>query len=215
MTPYVIGIAGPSCCGKTALAEGIYRRFADRETLVIPIDSYYIDLSHLPLEERERYNFDTPEAVDFDLLTGQLNLLLAGDEMVIPTYRFDTHTRGPGGEWIRRAIGSDEGKRSVVIVEGLHTFYPDGLRDLIDLKIFVDADPRICLSRRLERDARERGRPRDSILRQFEETVIPMYEKYVEPAKRFADLVVNGEEPIEESTDKVMELALSDIEKAQ
>jgi uridine kinase len=205
VTPYVIGIAGPSCSGKTALAEGISSRFTDRETLVIPIDSYYIDLSHLPLEERALCNFDAPEAIDFDLLTTHLRVLLAGGEIVVPSYRFDTHTRGSRAEWIRCSVATGEGPRSIVIVEGLHAFHPGDLRTLIDFKIFIDTGRGTCLARRLERDVRERGRPPESILRQFEEMVVPMYEEYIAPTRRFADLVVNGEDPIDDTTEKAVE----------
>jgi uridine kinase len=172
------------------------------------VDSYYIDLSHLHFEERARFNFDAPEAIDFNLLVGHLRILLDGGEMLIPTYHFDTHTRGPESEWIPCSITTGGGPRALVFIEGLHAFYPERLRAMFECRIFIDARREICLSRRLERDMRERGRPRMSILRQFEETVIPMYEKYIAPARQFADLVVDGEEPIEDSAQTVFDFLL-------
>lgn len=194
------------------LAERIADHFVDRETLVIQIDSYYIDLSHLPFEERAQHNFDTPDAIDFDLLVEQLRLLIAGGEITIPAYRFDTHTRASKNEWIQCSIGAGEGKRPVVIIEGLHTFCREDLHNLIDLKIFIEADEAICLSRRLERDTRERGRPHESVLDQFEKTVLPMYEEYILPTKQFADLVLDGGLPMEETAQRVIELVVLDLD---
>ena len=208
MRPYIIGISGASCSGKTSLAELVKSRLEPREAVIVPIDSYYIDLSHLPFEERARHNFDSPGSIDFDLLLEQLHLLIAGEEISMPRYRFETHTRAPNNESIKLRLGSKKGSRPVIIIEGLHTFYKSDIRNLIDMKIFVDVDILIGYSRRKERDVMERGREAGDVRRQFWDIVVPMYEKYVLPAKRFADIVIDGVAPIDESAGLVIEKIL-------
>ena len=214
MRPYVIGITGASCSGKTSLAKSVKSRFEPRETVIVTIDSYYIDLSHLPLEERIRHNFDSPDSIDFDLLVEQLRLLFVGEEISMPLYRFETHTRAPRQEWIGQRLGTRGEERPVIIIEGLHTFFRSDIRNLIDMKIFIDVDMETSLSRRLERDICERGREESSVRRQFFDTVVPMYEEYVFPVKQFADIVINGGAPIEESAGIILEKVLPVIDKA-
>ena len=213
MRPYVIGIAGASCSGKTSIAESVKSRLEPRETVIVAIDSYYIDLSHLRPEERALHNFDSPASIDFDLLLEQLRLLIAGEKISMPVYRFDTHTRVPENEWIDRRLDMKEGKRAVIIIEGLHTFYRRDIRDLIDTLIFIDITMETSLSRRVERDVRERGRDEAGVRRQFEETVVPMFEKHVLPAKRFADIIIKGEEPVDESAALIIDMILPVIDK--
>ena len=203
--PYLIGISGGSCSGKTSLALGLARCLDDLQPIVVPLDSYYFDLENIPEEERSRYNFDHPGAIDFDLFENQLVKLLEGKDVLVPVYDYESHTRAPQGEWIPVSPSRDEGER-VVILEGLHVFYSPGVREMLDLKVFVDVGKAISLSRRVERDVRERGRTPESVVQQFQRHVVPMYEEYVEPMKEFADLVVDGEYPLEESLKSVLSL---------
>jgi len=203
--PYLIGISGGSCSGKTSLALGLARCLDDLHPVVVPLDSYYFDLEHVPEEERARYNFDHPGAIDFDMFENHLVKLLEGKDVLVPVYDFESHTRTPRGEWIEVDPSRDEGQR-VMIVEGLHVFYSPGVREMLDLKVFVDIGKAVSLNRRVERDVRERGRMPESVVQQFQRHVVPMYEEYVEPVKEFADLVVDGERPLEESLRAVLAL---------
>lgn len=200
--PYLIGISGGSCSGKTSIALGLARCLDDLHPVVVPLDSYYFDLEHIPEEERTRYNFDHPGAIDFDMFENHLVRLLDGKEVLVPVYDYESHTRAPSGEWIP-VSPTEEGQR-VMIVEGLHVFYSLAVRELLDLKIYVDIDKAISLNRRVERDVRERGRTPESVVRQFQRHVVPMYEEYVEPMKEFADLIVDGVRPLEESLGAVL-----------
>jgi uridine kinase len=196
--PYLIGISGGSCSGKTSVALGLARCLDDLQPVVVPLDSYYFDLGHVPEEERAMFNFDHPGAIDFDMFENHLVRLLEGKDVLVPVYNYESHTRAPSGEWIEVSPSREEGQR-VMIVEGLHVFYSPAVRELLDLKIFVEVGKAISLNRRVERDVRERGRTPESAVQQFQRHVVPMYEEYVEPTKEFADLIVDGERPLEES----------------
>ncbi len=193
--PCLIGIAGPSCAGKTELA----RRLAT--SLPAPIlsqDSYYPDLSHLALAERAQCNFDLPEVLDSALLVQHLTALRHGDEIARPIYDFATHTRGGQVEIVKPA--------PFIVVEGLFLLYWEQVRKLLSVRVFVDLDERSCLERRLLRDVKERGRVPESVRRQFAETVLPMAKKYIQPTRSLADLVVRGDAPLEESVAAVSAL---------
>ncbi len=200
--PYLIGISGGSCSGKTSLALGLARYLDDLHPAVIPLDSYYFGLEHVPEQERSMYNFDHPGAIDFELFENHLVRLLGGEEILVPVYDYETHTRAPRGEWLEVGPAGDGGR--VLIIEGLHVFYSPAVRELLDLKVFVDTGRAVCLGRRLERDVRERGRTPESVVSRFQRHVVPMYEEYIEPVRRYADIVVNGERPIEESIAAVL-----------
>jgi uridine kinase len=187
-TPYLIGIAGPSCAGKSELAKHLAARF---DAAILPLDCYYIDLGDRPLEERPRFNFDEPNALDHDLLIPQLIALANGKEINRPVYDFSTHSRSPQ---IERVVPG-----SFVIVEGLFALYWPEIRDLLGTKIYVDFPDKQCLERRIDRDTHERGRTPESVRRQFAETVRPMAELYVLPTKNFADLIIPGDNLIENS----------------
>ena len=196
--PYLIGISGGSCSGKTSVALGLARCLDDLHPVVVPLDSYYFDLEHVSEEERSMYNFDHPGAIDFDMFENHLVRLLEGKDVLVPVYDYESHTRAPQSEWIGVNPTQKEGQR-VMIVEGLHVFYSPAVRELLDLKVFVEVGKAVSLNRRVERDVRERGRTPESVVQQFQRYVVPMYEEYVEPTKEFADLVVDGERPLEES----------------
>lgn len=202
--PFLIGITGGSCSGKTAIGRELSRRLEGDTAAVISMDSYYFDLSHMPESERASRNFDHPDAIDFDFLINDLKRLLAGDEILVPAYDFASHTRASGGEGKTCRLPVSTGKRPVVILEGLHAFHREAIRDLEDLRVFIDCSSETCLSRRIDRDVKERGRDADSVRRQWGATVMPMYRKYVEPAKAYAHIIIDGGKPIDESVGLIL-----------
>lgn len=194
--PYVIGIAGPSCSGKTELARRLVKLFSATAPAVVSLDAYYRDLSVLCPEERAQCNFDIPGALDRELLAEHLRTLAHGEGIDRPVYLFSTHTRSPRRERVEPG--------AFVIVEGLFALYWEEVRGLLDTKVFVALEDSVCLSRRLARDTRERGRSPESVFVQYTETVRPMNERYVLPTRRFADVVVSGGGTLEESSAAVM-----------
>lgn len=180
--PVIIGIAGGSGSGKTLVARTLIERLGSDRVVVIEQDAYYKDLSHLPLEERARQNFDHPDAFDEDLLVQHLQDLIAGKSIDRPIYDFTQHTRKK--ETVR--IGGHD----IVILEGILILQNERLRRLMDIKVYVDTDPDVRLIRRLRRDLAERGRTLESILEQYEKSVRPMHLQFVEPSKRYADIII-------------------------
>jgi uridine kinase len=178
----LIGIAGGTGAGKTLVAQSIAEDLGHDKVLLIEQDSYYKDLQNIPLGERENRNFDHPDAFDRDLLRRQLETLLAGGDVEMPVYDMRTHTRLPEALTVHA--------RPILILEGLLILDDPALRQLMDIKIYVDADPDVRFIRRLKRDLTERGRTLDSIIRQYESSVRPMHLQFVEPSKRYADLVI-------------------------
>lgn len=179
----LIGIAGGTGSGKTTLARKLQAAFGD-QAILIEQDSYYKDHSDLPLEKRTTLNYDHPEALDFPLLKNHLIALKQGDSIDKPSYSFHTHTRESTTKRIDPA--------PVIIVEGILLLVMPEIRELFDLKIFMDADDDIRLLRRIERDINERGRDFTSVKSQYLATVKPMHAKYVEPSKNHADLIIPG-----------------------
>ena len=177
----VIGIAGGTGSGKTTLMKNIINRFGDVVT-VLSHDNYYRRHDELTYEERCKINYDEPAALETDLMAYHLDLLRRGESIECPVYDFSQHNRS--NETITVV------PKSVIIVEGILIFENEPLRDLMDIKIFVDTDADVRLCRRIKRDVNKRGRTLESVLTQYQETVKPMHEKYVEPSKRFADIVV-------------------------
>jgi len=178
----LIGIAGGTGAGKTLVAQTIAEDLGNDEVLILEQDMYYKDLQAIPLGERENRNFDHPDAFDSHLLRAHLETLLSGGSVDIPIYDMRTHTRLAQG---RRAAG-----RRVIILDGLLILEDPSIRQLMDIKLYVDADPDIRFIRRMKRDLTERGRTLDSIIRQYESSVRPMHLQFVEPSKRYADLIV-------------------------
>jgi uridine kinase len=177
----VIGIAGGTGSGKTTLMKNIIQRFGGAVT-VLSHDNYYRRHDELPLEQREKLNYDEPDALETDLMARHLEQLRRGEPIDCPVYDFTVHNRSD--ETIRVV------PQPVIIVEGILIFENEPLRDLMDIRIFVDTDADIRLCRRIKRDVNKRGRTLESVLTQYQQTVKPMHEKYVEPSKRFADIVV-------------------------
>jgi uridine kinase len=177
----VIGIAGGTGSGKTTLMKRLVERFGNDVT-VLSHDNYYRRRDDMPFEERCKVNYDEPAALETDLMARHLDALRHGQTINCPVYDFSQHNRS--GETIRI-----EPKR-VIIVEGILIFENRQLRDLMDIKIFVDTDADVRLCRRIKRDVRERGRTLESVIEQYQTTVKPMHEKYVEPSKKYAHIVV-------------------------
>ncbi len=180
--PLVIGVAGGSGSGKSTVVREIVRGVAPEAVSIVYQDAYYRDYGHLPQEERAAINFDHPDALESDLLVEHLDALLTGRDVAVPIYDFKTHTRRPETETVRAT--------RVVIVDGILVLADPELRDRMDIRVYVDTDADIRLIRRLRRDVEERGRTVDSVIRQYEATVRPMHLEFVEPSKRYADLIV-------------------------
>jgi uridine kinase len=192
--PHLIGIAGPSGAGKSFLAEHLVRKLAN--AVIVPIDAYYPDLSHLSLDHRRQRNFDDPTILDADLLLAQVAALAHGDPIQQPIYDFARHTRTAETLTVH--------PRQFVVVEGLFTLYWAELRALLHTRVYVDLTDAICLERRIARDVQHRGRTPVFVEEQFRNSVIPMAERYVRPTAEFADVTVDGAAPIEEGVAAVL-----------
>ena len=177
-----MGVAGGTGSGKTTIVREILRGLVPDSVLVIQHDSYYKDRSHLPREERANVNYDHPDALESSLLVEHLTQLLAGQMADIPIYDFVSHTR----KLERRQVWPCK----VIVVEGILILADPELRDLFDIKVFVDTDADIRFIRRMERDIAERGRTRESVVAQYKHTVRPMHLEFVEPSKRYAHVIV-------------------------
>ena len=178
----IIGIAGVTGSGKTTVVNKIINSLPPGEVAVLPQDSYYKDLSHLPVEERGKINFDEPAAIEWSLLEKHLEELKKGHSIEMPTYSYLTCTRQP--ETVRVE------PREVVIVEGILVLTDPSIRKMMDVKVFVDADADDRLIRVIARDCVERGRTPEAVITRYEKVLKPMHNMYIEPAKRFADLIV-------------------------
>ena len=178
----VIGIAGGSGSGKTTVQRRVMERFGPRRIALLDHDAYYHDLAHLEPEQRARFNFDHPDALETGLLVDHVDQLLAGEPVEKPTYSFETHRRLPETETVE--------PRPVVLVDGILVLAEPALRVRMDVKLYVDAAPDVRLMRRLERDIHERGRSVESVLEQYRRTVRPMHLEFVEPSKRHADVII-------------------------
>jgi len=181
-TPLVIGIAGGTGSGKTTVSQVILERVGAQRIAFFPHDAYYNDLNHLPIVKRAAVNFDHPDSLDTRLLVEHIKQIKNGTSIELPVYDFKTHTRTPN------TILTEY--QPIIIVEGILIFAEPELRDLFDVKIFVDTDPDIRFIRRLQRDISERGRTVTSVIEQYQETVRPMHLEFVEPSKRYADVII-------------------------
>ena len=184
MQPIVIAVAGGTASGKTTVAKEILRRVGAEHIACIPHDAYYRDLSHLPPSERAQVNFDHPDSLETNLLIRHLKELRAKMAVEIPVYDFTTHTRTQETRRVEPA--------PVILVEGILIFVEPELRELFDVKLYVDSDADERFIRRLQRDIEERGRTVNSVCEQYLATVRPMHLEFVEPSKRYADVIIPG-----------------------
>jgi len=187
----IIGIAGPSCSGKSTVARELAERLGD--AVVIGLDAYYRDQSGV---SESGIDVDVPEALDQPLIVSQLRALLGGEAIERPLYDYTTHTRLPDTERVEPATN--------VVVEGLYTFYWGDVLELIDTRVFVFAEPEICLERRIERDVRERGRSKEAVEKMWRSKVLPMYARYVHPTRTLATIQLEGTRPADELVGTVM-----------
>ena len=180
--PIIIGVAGGSGSGKTTVVRAIVRSLGRDQVTVVHHDSYYRDASDLPMEERLAINYDHPDSLETELLVRHLEQLREGRPADVPVYDFTTHSRLPAPDV---AVA-----RQVIILDGLLILWDRRLRRLMDIKVYVDTDADIRFIRRLSRDIEERGRTAESVIRQYLDTVRPMHLEFVEPSKRYADVIV-------------------------
>ena len=181
MKPYIVGVAGGSASGKTEIVKTLKKHFEDKIE-IIEHDNYYFAHDNLTMDERASLNYDHPQAFETDLLIEHVKKIINNEEINIPTYDFTIHTRS--SETLKKV------PKPIVIVEGILVLENEELRNLMDMKVFVDCDGDVRLKRRITRDVVERDRTIESILTQYMETVKPMHELFVEPSKKFADLIV-------------------------
>ncbi len=180
--PLVIGIAGGTGSGKSTVARRVAEALRRSSVAFVDMDAYYKNFAHLPMAERRRVNWDHPDAFDLDLFTEHLARLAAGRAIEKPVYDFVEHVRAPGTVTVEPA--------DVVVIDGILLFVDPRVRELCDVKVYVDADADVRLVRRLKRDIAHRGRPLEEILEQYLATVRPMHLQFVEPSKRYADVIV-------------------------
>ena len=180
--PLIIGVAGGTASGKTSVSTILYDAFADRPITLLRQDDYYNDQSHMTLEERVKTNYDHPLSMDNELLVKHLKKLMLGYSIEKPIYDYTQHTRSELTEKIEPT--------KIIIVEGLFVLEDVQIRDLLDIKVFVEADDDIRFIRRLLRDTTERGRTIESVISQYTESVKPMHQQFIEPTKKYADIIV-------------------------
>lgn len=182
MKPLIIGIAGGSGSGKSTVARKVAQKLSGASVAFIDMDAYYRNLTHLTYEERRHVNWDHPDAFDVELFVQQMTCLAQGCAIDKPVYDFVTHARAPHTEHVEPA--------RVVVIDGILLFVDARVRELCDVKVYVDAEADIRVLRRIRRDMRKRGRPLQEIIDQYLTTVRPMHEEFVEPTKRYADIIV-------------------------
>ncbi len=178
---FVIGIAGGTGAGKTTVSRLVTRNLDDSVTR-IPLDNYYEDLSHLAYEEREEINYDHPSAFEWDLLRDHLEALLEGRPIEMPRYDFEIHNRKPERVTVEPT--------DVIVVEGILALYDEEINDMLDLRLYVATDADVRILRRIRRDVLDRGRDLEGVIDQYLSTVKPMHERFIEPSKKHADLII-------------------------
>ena len=178
----LLGIGGGTGSGKTVLSNNLLNKFNRNEIAIIRQDSYYKDLSNKTSQERARTNFDHPEAINFDLLTKHLEILLNGESVEMPVYDYSTHTRAPGEKRLY--------PHPIFILEGTMVLTHQQIRDRMDIKIYMETDADVRFIRRLQRDIKERSRTMEDVIEQYMNTVRPMHEEFVEITKKYADIIL-------------------------
>ncbi|MCY7300567.1 MAG: uridine kinase [Ilumatobacteraceae bacterium] len=179
--PFMIGVAGGTCSGKTTVSERLAELAGDGRLALIKLDSYYVSHDDQPLEVREKANYDHPDAFDWQLLNDHLAALSHGSTVPVPTYDYTNHRRSGAVRMVPPA--------NIVVVEGILVLYEPTLRERFDLKVYIDTDADLRFIRRLQRDMAERGRTMESIIAQYLDSVRPAHEQFIEPSKRHADVI--------------------------
>ena len=178
----LIGISGGTGSGKTSVANAILAEFSPSEVVLIQQDSYYKDLKHLHIDERATVNFDHPDAVDFNELGEDLQSIIAGETAKIPIYDFNTYTRTHETLTI--------GNHQIIVLEGILALFDEKIRNMMDIKLYVDTPDDIRIIRRIKRDINKRGRTFESVIEQYYNTVRPMHQQFVEPSKKYANIII-------------------------
>jgi uridine kinase len=199
----LIGIAGGTGSGKTTMVKRVMRQVPEGKVILVPQDAYYKDNSHIPVEKRVDINFDHPDSVDFDLLVRQLQQLKAGKAVAQPVYSYITCTRSSETLILLPA--------DVIILEGILILTNQELRDMIDIRVYLDSSPEDRLERIIKRDREERGRTAEQILERYEMTVKPMHMEFVEPSKHYADIVLLHGGENKEAIDKLCSIIMEKI----
>jgi len=179
---YIILIGGGTGSGKTTVAKRIMESIGPNKCVMLPMDNYYKDMSHIPIEERRKYNYDHPDMIEHTLIVKHVKELLTGKSIELPDYDFAQYTRANTSVRIE--------PKPILLIEGIFALYYDELRALADLKIYVDTEGDERFIRRLQRDIFERGRTIESVINQYLNTVKPMHDAYVEPTKKHADIII-------------------------
>ena len=179
--PFLIGVAGGTCSGKTTVSERLAELAGDDCLALIKLDSYYVSHDDQPFEVRQKANYDHPSAFDWTLLNDHLAALAHGSTVPVPIYDYTNHLRSPDVRMVAPA--------SIVVVEGILVLYEPSLRERFDLKVYIDTDADLRFIRRLQRDVAERGRTAESIIHQYLDSVRPSHEQFIEPSKRHADVI--------------------------
>ncbi|OSI23158.1 uridine kinase [Neisseria dumasiana] len=197
--PIIIGVAGGSGSGKTTVSQAIYREFSGSPITIIEQDYYYKNQPELPIEERKKQNYDHPSAYDNDLLLNHINLLLARKAVDIPQYDYTNYMRHSETKYQEPV--------DVIIIEGILALYDERIRNLMDIKLFVDTDADLRFIRRMLRDIQERGRSVESVVKQYTEQVRPMHNQFVEPTKRHAHIII----PCDEQNNVAIDVLIAKI----
>ena len=195
MKPIIVGMTGGTGSGKTYTANKLLSSYPKNYIINIEQDSYYKDLSDINYKDRIKKNFDHPDSIDIDLFQENLKQLSAGFDITVPIYDFSNHIRVNNCKVISNT--------KIIIVEGIFALYYPQLRKLYDIKIFIEAPEKVRFKRRLNRDIKERGRTIQSIKKQYTETVLPMYKKFIKPSKKYADLVINENDNIKNNLNTI------------
>ena len=180
---HIIGITGGSGSGKTFLCEKIIRQYDGNKILIITVDSYYKDLSHISFKEREKNNFDHPDAIDFDLLHKDLLKIIKNNPVSIPIYNYKTHTR-------KKEVNIIDKKYHLILIEGILSLHDKRIRNIMDDTVFIDTSNHIRKDRRIKRDTKSRDRTIASIVNQYDNIVTPMFEEYVKPMKKKSNIII-------------------------
>lgn len=203
--PVLVGIAGASASGKSTLAHGLVHALGPDRVLWVLQDSYYRELHGMSLEQRALHNFDHPDAFETPLLCRHLDRLLAGESVVVPEYDYTTHLRKHTGTRVHAA--------DVILLDGILVLHEPELRSRMNLKVYLDSLPKICLKRRIERDTTFRARTEEEVIRQFTTQVEPMYWEFVEPSKQFADIVIEEGAEMHTAVERVAERIANLLER--